>query len=109
MVARRAVVSIVAGIGGLLCAAPGSAQSSFTPEVVEAKVETQQGVSLSWDQTVTDRRSVSVEWVSGNNWYGYLSPGVTYAWGQQRLFAGYCIGANREANHGPCVSAGRSF
>jgi hypothetical protein len=71
--------------------------------------ETRRGVILSWDQTVSKRWSYSVEWTSGNNWYGYMSAGLTFSSGAAWIFGGYCVGNQMSANHGPCVSAGRTF
>jgi len=71
--------------------------------------ETRRGVILAWDQTLSERWSYSVEWISGNNWYGYTSSGLTFTSGAHWVFGGYCVGNQRSANHGPCVSAGRTF
>jgi hypothetical protein len=71
--------------------------------------DTLRGVSLGWDHAITDRWSYSVEWISGSNWYGYLSPSVTFMTGPHWFTAGYCVGNDRTANHGPCFSAGRTF
>jgi len=71
--------------------------------------DTKRGVVLALDRTVSERWSYSIEWISGNNWYGYLSPSVTFTSGSQWISAGYCVGNQITANHGPCVSAGRTF
>lgn len=71
--------------------------------------DTRHGVILGWDHTLSQRWSYSVEWTSGNNWYGYLSPSVTLTSGSHWMTAGYCIGNQPSANHGPCISAGRTF
>ena len=71
--------------------------------------DTRRGVSLGFDQSVTDRWSYAVEWISGSNWYGYLSSGLTFASGPNWFTGGYCVGNDRGANHGPCFSAGRTF
>jgi hypothetical protein len=71
--------------------------------------DTRRGVTLGWDHALSERWSYSVEWVSGHNWYGYLSPGVTFSSGTHWITAGYCVGNQRSANHGPCFSAGRTF
>ena len=67
------------------------------------------GISLGWDQSLSDRWSYSLEWISGTNWYGYLSPGITFSSGAHWFTGGYCVGNDRSANHGPCFSAGRTF
>ena len=67
------------------------------------------GLSLGFDQALSDRWSYSVEWISGSNWYGYLSPALTFSAGSHWFTGGYCIGNDRGANHGPCFSAGRTF
>lgn len=71
--------------------------------------DTRHGISFSYEQDLSDRWSLSSEWVSGDNWYGYLSSGVTLTTGRQWFYWGYCVGNSPAANHGPCVSAGRSF
>ena len=71
--------------------------------------DTLRGVSLGWDHTITDRWSYSIEWISGSNWYGYLSPSITFVSGPNWFTGGYCVGNDRSANHGPCFSAGRTF
>ena len=71
--------------------------------------DTRRGVSLGWDQAMTDRWSYSIEWISGTNWYGYLSPAITFSAGPHWITGGYCVGNDRGTNHGPCLSAGRTF
>jgi hypothetical protein len=71
--------------------------------------DTRRGISLGYDHVLSDRWSYGVEWISGSNWYGYLSPSVTFISGANWFTGGYCIGNDRTANHGPCFSAGRTF
>jgi hypothetical protein len=71
--------------------------------------DTRRGIWLGWDHTLSSRWSYSIEWVTGNNWYGYFTPQVTFANGPQWVSAGYCVGNSVHANHGPCVSVGRTF
>jgi hypothetical protein len=71
--------------------------------------DTRRGIALGWDQSISARWSYAIDWVSGDNWYGYLSTGVTYATDRQWITAGYCVGNSPAANHGPCLSAGRTF
>jgi hypothetical protein len=71
--------------------------------------ETRSGLVLGWDQTFASRWSASVEWTSGTNWYGYFSSGLTFSRDAAWVTAGYCLGNDRAANHGPCVSAGQTF
>ncbi len=75
----------------------------------ERSTDTRRGVGLGWEQPIATRWSFDVDWMSGRNWYGYLTTGLTYSAGPQWLFGGYCFGNDVHANHGPCVSLGRSF
>jgi hypothetical protein len=71
--------------------------------------DTRRGVTLGWDQAISSRWSWSIEWTSGDNWYGYASSGVTFSTASQWVTAGYCVGNQSTANHGPCLSFGRTF
>jgi hypothetical protein len=75
----------------------------------QAPDESRLGMIFGWDQALSSRWSFSLEWTTGNNWYGYLSSSLTFATDSQWMTAGYCVGNQSVANHGPCVSFGRTF
>ena len=67
------------------------------------------GAILSIAQPLSETLELSTSWVSGNNFYGYLTPGATISRGNGWLYLGYAIGNTREANTGPYVSYGIAF
>ena len=71
--------------------------------------DTRHGISLGFSQAVREKWAVEVDWTSGDNWYGYLASGLAFEAGRQSIFAGYCVGNDPRANHGPCVTTARTF
>ncbi len=66
-----------------------------------------QGWNFYYEQPVTRKVSVSAQWVTGDNRFGYLTPGVNIALSKKSsLFLGYSIGNNGYDNHGPYTSYG---
>lgn len=71
--------------------------------------DTRRGLIAEWDQTLSPHWSYALDWMSGNNWYGYFSITMTRSTDTYWMSAGYCVGNQPAHNHGPCVSVGRSF
>ncbi len=68
------------------------------------------GVNLTAEKNLTPKLNFSMQWVSGKNRFGYLTPGISYQInGKNSLFAGYSIGNYDYDNHGPYISFGRYF
>ena len=70
---------------------------------------TRYGVALGFERALARGWALNADWVSGGNWYGYLSVGATYARGRQSVYGGYCVGNRPAANHGPCVTLVHGF
>lgn len=71
---------------------------------------TKHGAILQYDQPLARRADFSVQWYTGANRFGYVTPGVTFNLPRsQTVFAGYTFGNTGRANHGAYVSYGRSF
>ncbi len=65
------------------------------------------GWNFYYEQPVTPKVSVSVQWMTGDNRFGYLTPGVSIALSKKSsLFIGYSIGNNGYDNHGPYIAYG---
>ncbi len=63
------------------------------------------GWNLMYEQPVSEKLSFSAQWVTGNNRFGYLTPGFSLAVTKKSsLFVGYSIGNNGYDNHGPYIS-----
>ncbi len=68
------------------------------------------GVNLMAEKNLTSKLNISMQWVSGKNRFGYLTPGFSYQIGKKNLlFIGYSIGNYDYDNHGPYISFGRTF
>lgn len=68
------------------------------------------GVNLMYEQPLTNRVSFSTQWFSGNNRFGYVTPGFTVVLPHSsNLYLGYSFGNEGRNNHGPYVSYGFQF
>lgn len=76
----------------------------------EQEFGTKHGAILQYDQPLAARANFSVQWYTGANRFGYVTPGVTFNLpGAQSIYAGYTFGNTGRANHGAYISYGRSF
>lgn len=65
------------------------------------------GWNFQYDQPLTRKISFSTQWTTGNNRFGYVTPGFNVQIGKNgNLFLGYSIGNNDYDNHGPYLSYG---
>ncbi|MBK8812479.1 MAG: hypothetical protein IPN69_17355 [Acidobacteria bacterium] len=63
------------------------------------------GWNFVYDQSINDKVSFSMQWVTGKNRFGYLTPGFTfYPTTRSNLFVGYSVGNSDYDNHGPFIS-----
>jgi hypothetical protein len=63
------------------------------------------GWNLMYEQPIYNKLSFSAQWVTGNNRFGYLTPGLNFTVTKKSsLFVGYSIGNNGYDNHGPYIS-----
>ena len=62
------------------------------------------GAVMSLSQEVSSAVELSASWVTGDNWFGYLSPGATISGGAYSLWLGYSRGNRPRANSGPALS-----
>ena len=63
------------------------------------------GMNFVYDQPLVRRVSFSAQWVTGDNRFGYFTPGFNFVVTKKSsLFAGYSIGNSGYDNHGPYIS-----
>ena len=63
------------------------------------------GFNFVYDQPLARRVSFSAQWVTGDNRFGYVTPGFNFVVSKRSsLFAGYSIGNYGYDNHGPYIS-----
>lgn len=63
------------------------------------------GWNFMYEQPVTEKVSFSTQWTTGNNRFGYLTPGLNVnVTKNSSLYVGYSIGNNGYDNHGPYIS-----
>ncbi len=63
------------------------------------------GLNLVYDQPLVRRVGVSAQWVTGNNRFGYFTPGFNFVVTRKSsLYVGYSIGNSGYDNHGPYIS-----
>ena len=63
------------------------------------------GWNFMYEQPISQKISFSSQWVTGNNRFGYLTPGLSLTVTKKSsLFVGYSIGNNGYDNHGPYIS-----
>ncbi|MEP6763097.1 MAG: hypothetical protein ABJB66_02240 [Gemmatimonadaceae bacterium] len=67
------------------------------------------GVTVALSQPIAPGIDVGANWVSGNNVFGYLSPGAAFTRGPYSLWLGYSRGTNPHGNSGPAISFERSL
>lgn len=63
------------------------------------------GWNLMYEQPITKKVSFSTQWVTGNNRFGYITPGLNFnVTKKSSLYVGYSIGNYGYDNHGPYIS-----
>jgi hypothetical protein len=68
------------------------------------------GINLMYEQPLTRKLSFSTQWFSGNNRFGYVTPGFTPVLPHEsNLYLGYSFGNEGRNNHGPFASYGIQF
>ena len=71
--------------------------------------DSRRGVILALSQPIGSAFEFTADWVSGDNFYGYFTPAVTFSYGRSWLYAGYSVGNQREGNSGPALGYGIAF
>jgi hypothetical protein len=68
------------------------------------------GAIAAYEQPLADRLSFTVDWFSGRNRFGYISPGLTFDTTKDSFVsAGYSIGNSGRGNHALFIYAGKQF
>ena len=62
------------------------------------------GAVMALSQEVSSSVELSASWITGDNWFGYLSPGATISRRNYSLWLGYSRGNHPRANSGPALS-----
>ncbi len=63
------------------------------------------GLNLVYEQSISEKVSFSMQWVTGKNRFGYATPGLNLAVTKNSiLFVGYSVGNYDYDNHGPYIS-----
>lgn len=63
------------------------------------------GWNLMYEQPISNKVDFSMQWVTGKNRFGYVTPGLSFtATRQSSLFVGYSVGNYDYDNHGPYIS-----
>jgi len=63
------------------------------------------GWNFMYEQPITKKVAFSTQWTTGNNRFGFLTPGLSYSVTKNSsLYIGYSIGNNGYDNHGPYIS-----
>jgi hypothetical protein len=71
---------------------------------------TKQGVNLMVEKSLNSKSTLSFQWLSGKNRFGYLTGGLSYQVGKKSsVFLGYSVGNYDYDNHGPYISISRIF
>ncbi len=64
-----------------------------------------QGLNFSYDQPLTEKSSFSIQWTTGRNRFGYLTPGMNIMLTKKsNVFIGYSVGNHLYDNHGPYMA-----
>ena len=68
------------------------------------------GAIAAYEQPLTERLSFTVDWFSGRNRFGYVSPGLSFdTTSDSFVSAGYSIGNSGRGNHALFVYYGKQF
>lgn len=68
------------------------------------------GVNLMVEKSFVKNTTLSLQWMSGKNRFGYLTGGISVPIKQKKsLFVGYSVGNYDYDNHGPYISFSRYF
>ena len=68
------------------------------------------GAIAAYEQPLTDKLSFTVDWFSGRNRFGYISPGLTYDTSSDSFVSvGYTIANHGRGNNALFVYAGKQF
>ena len=89
--------------------APSAAIGAYTLIGRREASDSRRGILLSVAEQVSPDLEFSIEWVSGKNWFGYLSPGATLTRGEYSVWIGYSRGTDPRGNSGPSASFGLDF
>ena len=68
---------------------------------------TREGFNFTYEQPLTRKLSFSTQWTTGDNRFGYLTPGFSITLSKKSsLFLGYSVGNHLYDNHGPFIAYG---
>lgn len=68
------------------------------------------GMTLNYEQPLTSKISFGIDWVGGNNRFGYVTPGVTFAVSRRsQLYVGFNMGNEGRGNNELGISYGIQF
>jgi hypothetical protein len=89
--------------------APSAALGAYALVGAREASDSRRGFMMSLSQSLTHDVEFGVEWVSGKNWFGYLSPGATLTRGVYSVWVGYSRGTDPRGNSGPSAAFGLDF
>lgn len=74
------------------------------------RFDSRAGWNFNYEQSIARKVTFSIQWVTGNNRFGYITPGLNIGLTKKsNLFIGYSIGNYRYDNHGPYLASGFYF
>ena len=74
-----------------------------------AAPDSREGALVGLEQKVADHLNLIADWYSGKNGIGYFTPGISSAWGQWTLYAGYSIKNSDSKGNAALIELGFNF